>query len=146
MNTDFEPIIIEEIFQTTAQTVWKAITEIEQIKQWFFGNIPDFKAIEGFKTQFVIQNEERIFTHLWEIIEVIPFQKISYSWKYLEYEGTGIVTFDLSALENNSSSLKLTYDVSLPFPDGIPEFKRESGVAGWTYFISGELKKYLQLH
>jgi len=29
------------------------------------------------------------------------------------------------------------------FPQDIPEFKRESGLAGWTYLILESLQKYL---
>jgi hypothetical protein len=30
------------------------------------------------------------------------------------------------------------------FMDGIPEFKRESGLAGWEYFLNKSLKDYLE--
>ena len=30
------------------------------------------------------------------------------------------------------------------FPDDIPEFKRESDVEGWTFFISKSLKEFLE--
>ncbi len=30
------------------------------------------------------------------------------------------------------------------FPDNIPEFKRESDVAGWNYFIKDSLKEFLE--
>ena len=56
-----------------------------------FENIPEFETHVGFKTQFLIENEGRKFTHLWEVMEVIPNQKIAYNWTYDEYEGEGLV-------------------------------------------------------
>lgn len=30
------------------------------------------------------------------------------------------------------------------FPEGVPEFKRESGLQGWNFFIVQRLKNYLE--
>lgn len=43
-----EPIIVEQTFNTTIDSVWKAITEIKQMRQWYFENIPTFKPEVGF--------------------------------------------------------------------------------------------------
>jgi len=109
--------------------------------QWFFENIPDFKPEEGFITQFLIENEGRQFTHLWEIVEVIPNQKIVYNWKYDEYEGEGLVFFELTK-NQQGSILTLTNKWIREFPQNIPEFSRESCLGGWQYFINGRLKEY----
>jgi len=37
----------------------------------------------------------------------------------------------------------LSTEISESFPLDIPEFKRESCVEGWTYFIKKRLKEYL---
>ena len=38
-----QPIIVEQSFNVSIKTVWNAITEIDQMRQWFFNNIEDFK-------------------------------------------------------------------------------------------------------
>jgi hypothetical protein len=43
-----------------------------------------------------------------------------------------------------STRLRLTHTVTEDFPDDIPEFTRESGLQGWTYFIKESLVEYLQ--
>ena len=54
-----------------------------------------------------------------------------------------IVAFELFE-EDDSTRLNLTHRVTESFPDDIPEFKRESGLAGWNYFIKTSLKEFLE--
>lgn len=142
-NTD-EPIIVEQTFKTSLNNVWEAITDPEEMKIWFFKNIESFKAEIGFETQFEVKVEDRKFTHLWKITEVIPFQKITYNWKYAEYPGDSLVTFELMD-EISHVKLRLTHKVLESFPSDIPEFSRESGIEGWDYFIKKNLIEYLEI-
>ncbi|NNC69431.1 MAG: SRPBCC domain-containing protein [Flavobacteriaceae bacterium] len=137
------PIFVEQQFQVSRQELWNAITQKNQMIVWFFENIPDFKPEIGFKTQFVIENEGRQFTHLWEIIEVIPEKKIVYRWKYKEYPGVGTVYFEIEG-DEDTAKLTLTNLGLESFPTNIPEFKRESCQSGWNYFINQRLKIYLE--
>lgn len=136
------PIVVEEIFQVSKEKLWRAITEPNQMKLWFFENIEAFKPKIGFKTKFVIENEGRIFPHVWIIKEAEPFKKITYNWKYEGYSGDSDVTFELIEQENGTR-LKLTHQVLKSFPQNIPEFTRESCLGGWNYFIKQRLKDYL---
>ena len=143
MQIDDKPVIVEQTFKTSIETVWRAITEIDQMHQWFFDNIPAFKPEVGFETQFDVQSQGRIFRHLWKITEVIPNNKITYNWKYKGYPGDSFVRFELFK-ENNLTKIKLTTKIIESFPDEIPEFKRESCQTGWEYFIQKSLKEYLK--
>ncbi len=142
MKTTDDPIIIEETFDNSIEIVWKAITHHDEMIKWYFENIPAFKPEVGFKTKFEVVSEDRKFTHNWEVTEVIPGKKISYTWRYLEYDGDALVTFELIK-ESNGVKLKLTLDVLEDFPEEIPEFKRESCIQGWNYFLGGRLRTYL---
>ena len=97
----------------------------------------------GFATEFAVQNEDRIFTHLWTLTEVIPPKKITYNWKYKEYPGDSFVSFELIE-GKNLVTLKLSTKVVENFPEDIPEFKRESCKGGWNYFIKEKLKQFLE--
>ena len=136
------PIIIKKTYAVSIEKVWSAITEVEQMTQWFFNDIPDFQAKIGFETQFVLENEGRMFTHIWEVKEVIPFQKLTYNWKYKEYAGDGYVVFELSKVPEGTA-LQLTNIITKDYPSDIPEFKRESGIDGWEYLLGDALKKFL---
>ena len=136
------PIILEFTYPTSIEKVWTAITEADQMRKWFFEDIKDFQATEGFETKFAIQVGERTYTHQWKIREAIPLQRISYNWNYEEYNGDGHVTFDLMENEGGTQ-LRLTDIITRNYPDDIPEFKRESGVEGWNFLLGQRLKEYL---
>lgn len=142
MKTYYNSIIIEQLFNQNIQTVWNAITQLDPMKQWFFENIPAFKAVVGFETQFNVQAPSRDFLHQWKIIEVIPNKKIVYRWKYENISGQGTVIFELFELENQTK-LVLTNLGLESFPKEYPEFSRESCTNGWNYFIKQQLKEYL---
>jgi uncharacterized protein YndB with AHSA1/START domain len=143
MKTSEAPVIVEETYAAPVQPVWNAITDPGEMRAWYFDNIPAFEARVGFETQFLVVNEDREFPHLWRVTEVVPQQKISYYWQFEGYPGLGLVTFELTG-QSDTTTLKLTNAVLEDFPDDIPEFRRESCVGGWEYFIGQSLKEYLE--
>ena len=143
MKKNDEPIIVEQTFNTSIDTLWKSITEIDQMRQWYFENIPSFKPEVGFETQFNVHSHDRTFLHMWSVTEVVPMKKLTYNWKYENYPGDSFVVFELFK-ENNMTKLRLTHQVQESFPEDIPEFSRESCVEGWTFFIRKSLKEFLE--
>jgi len=143
MKRSDAPIIVEEYFDTDPATVWGAITELKQMRKWFFENIPDFKPQVGFFIEFNVYAGERCFLHQWEITKVVPGRLIEYNWKYGGYAGDAYVTFELHPI-NGSTLLRLTHIITEDFQEGIPEFERESCIGGWEYFIHQRLKEYLE--
>ena len=142
MKVSEGPIQLVYTFEVEAGLLWSALVEIDQMKQWFFENIPDFKAEIGFATSFPVQSGDRTFTHLWEITQLREEKSITYTWRYLEYPGDALLTFALTP-DGGKTRLKLTIDVLEDFPDDIPEFERSSCIGGWNYFMD-RLKKYLE--
>ena len=133
-----EPVVVEQELKAGPGEVWEAITNPEIMRKWFFENIPDFSPEVGFQTSFPVSTGDRIFTHLWKIIQVTPGQSISYHWSYSEYPGEGVVTFELEEKDNHTM-LRLTNTGLETFPGDIPEFSRSSCMAGWDYFIRKNL-------
>ena len=138
-----EEIVVKQAFKKPPEIVWKVITEQDQMVQWFFKNIPDFKPEIGFQTEFLVENQDRLFTHVWEITEVVLQKKIVYDWRYKEYKGQAIVCFELLKIKEGTQ-LTLTHKGLTSFPQHIPEFTRESCEQGWKYFITNMLKEYLE--
>lgn len=143
MKTSEVPVIVEQIFNQPLEVVWKVITDKNEMIKWFFGNMPAFKAEVGFKTKFNVKAPSRDFLHLWEVVEVIPLKKIVVNWKYEECVGSSLVIMSLDSL-GSETKLTVTTKVLEDFDDRIPEFKRESCLAGWNYFIKGNLKSFLE--
>lgn len=142
MNNTEEPIIVEQTFDAPTEVVWNAITQIDQMRKWYFENIPAFEPKVGFETQFDVECGGKVFPHKWQVTEVIPHKKLTYNWKYEGYEGDSFVTFELTE-ETGQTLLRFTQKMVEEFKMCIPEFTRESSVAGWTYFIKESLKGYL---
>lgn len=135
-------VIVKQKFNVSPSKLWPTITEHHLMIQWFFENIPAFKAEKDFTTQFNVATPERNFLHLWKIIEVVAENKIVYDWRYPDYEGESTVTFEITPL-NKGSELKLTHKVIKPFTANIPEFTEDSCHSGWEYFINNRLKNFV---
>jgi uncharacterized protein YndB with AHSA1/START domain len=142
MNKINKPIVVEQTFNASITKVWNAITKLDEMRQWYFNNIPSFEPVVGFETEFNVQSEHRNFQHLWKILKVIPTKKIKYRWRYKDIKGNGFVTFELFEI-NEHTMLRITNKGLETFPQDIPEFKRESCEAGWEFFIKKNLKAYL---
>jgi uncharacterized protein YndB with AHSA1/START domain len=137
-----QPIILERVFDAPISKVWKAITEKDEMKIWYF-DLPEFKAEIGFKFQFLGGDTNgKQYLHLCEITEAIPEKKLTYSWRYDGYAGNSFVSFELFEQENNTL-LKLTHEGLATFPYENPDFAKGNFVAGWNHIISISLKDYL---
>ena len=138
-----EAIVVENLLCAPIPQVWEALTEVHEMRQWYFQNIPAFKPEIGFETRFIVTSGERNFTHIWRITEVVPFKKISYTWNFEEYDGENRSNFVLKE-KGSKTQLILQSHILKEFPDDIPEFKRESGKTGWEYLIKESLPKFLR--
>jgi len=138
-----EPFIIEQVYKTSLDRVWKAITSIEEMKQWYF-DISEFNPEPGFEFQFMAgPDEKRQYHHLCKVIEVIPMRKLVYSWQYEGYEGNSLVTFELWP-QGELTRLKLIHEGIETFPAGDPDFSKDSFAEGWNWIIGTVLKMYLE--
>lgn len=141
-ETKNKAIVVEQVLAATVSEVWDAITNLEQMKLWYFNVIPDFEPTVGFETKFNIQVEDRNYMHLWKIIEVIPNKKIAYTWRFEEYPGESLVSFELIE-QGDKTLIRVSNEGLESFPQDVPEFTEESCRAGWEFFIQGNLKEYL---
>lgn len=138
-----EPFVIERIFNSSPDKVWKAITDPDEMKKWYF-NLPGFKAEVGYQFQFSGgPDEARQYLHLCKITEVIPGRKLTYSWRYDGYDGESFVTFELFP-EGDKTRLKLIHTGLETFPINNPDFARDNFIQGWTEIVGKSLKEFLE--
>ncbi|WP_289055717.1 SRPBCC family protein [Carboxylicivirga marina] len=135
-------IICQEEFNCSTKKLWQAITKVEEMRQWFFDNIPAFKAELGFETSFMVDAGERKFMHVWKIVDVKEEELIKYQWTYDGFDGVGYVTFELNEMAGRTR-LILTNEGLETFRPKVPEFTRENCENGWRYFIKERLKSYI---
>jgi len=137
-----EPAITERTFNASASQVWKAITDNNSMKEWYF-ELAEFRPEPGFEFTFTGGRDERQYLHICRVTEVIPEKKITYSWRYDGYEGISYVTFELFN-ENGKTRLKLTHSGLESFPASNPDFAKENFAEGWNGIIGTSLKEYLE--
>jgi uncharacterized protein YndB with AHSA1/START domain len=137
-----EPVIIERTFNAPASKVWHAITDVDEMKQWYF-NLPEFKPEVGFEFQFEGGPDDRKYLHLCKITEVVPGRKLTHSWRYDGLAGNSFVTFELFP-EGEKTRLRLTHEGLETIAVNGPDFYKENFVAGWTQIVGTNLKDYVE--
>lgn len=136
-----EPFVIERIYNAPVEKVWKAITDKEDMKHWYF-DLSEFRAEVGFEFTFTGKNEGMTYIHLCRVTEVIPRKKLTYSWRYEGYEGNSFVTFELFP-EGAGTRLRLTHEGLDTFP-ATAAFAKSNFVAGWTQLIGTNLRDFVE--
>ena len=136
-----EAVIIERTLNAPVAQVWKALTDVDQMRQWYF-DLKEFKPEVGFEFELVVEHEGTTYHHLCRVTEVISEKKIAYTWRYKNEPGDSLVTIELFA-EGNKTRLKLTHSGIETFPK-TPAYARKNFEAGWTQIIGSELKQFVE--
>jgi uncharacterized protein YndB with AHSA1/START domain len=136
-----EPVVVERTFNVPLARVWKAITNRDDMKEWYF-DLKEFKAEVGFEFQFAVEHEGVLYDHRCRVTEVIPDRKIAYTWRYHGHPGNSLVTFELFP-DGDKTRLKLTHSGLETFP-ALPAFARKNFMDGWTEIIGTSLPKFLE--
>jgi uncharacterized protein YndB with AHSA1/START domain len=136
-----EGVVIERTFNASIGRVWTALTDVDQMRQWYF-DLKEFKPEVGFEFEFIVEHEGNKYHHLCKITEVIPQKKIAYSWRYKGEPGDSLVTFELFA-NGDQTRLKLTHEGLETFPR-TPAYARKSFETGWTEIIGSSLKQFVE--
>ena len=142
MKTDLlEPIVMERTLDAPVGRVWTALTDVNEMRQWYF-DLKEFKLEIGFEFEFVVEHEGNNYHHLCKVTEVIPQKKIAYTWRYKGEPGDSLVTFEIFP-EGDKTRLRLTHSGIETFPK-TPAYARKNFEAGWTQIIGSELKQFVE--
>jgi uncharacterized protein YndB with AHSA1/START domain len=136
-----EPLVVERSFDAPLEKVWQAITNVEEMRRWYF-DLKEFKPESGFEFQFVVEHEGNTYDHRCKVVEVIPQKKIAYTWRYHGHEGDSLVTMELFR-DGEKAKLKLTHEGLETFPR-TPAFARKNFERGWTSLVGTWLKDFLE--
>jgi uncharacterized protein YndB with AHSA1/START domain len=136
-----EAVLIERTFNAPVARVWKALTDADEMRVWYF-DLKEFKPEVGFEFEFTVQHEGTKYHHLCKITDVIPQKKIAYTWRYAGEEGNSLVTFELFA-DGGKTRLKLTHEGLETFPK-LPAYAKTNFEKGWTEIIGSSLKQYVE--
>ena len=91
---------------TTVENVWNALTQPEEMRNWYF-DISNFEATEGeifdFVVSFTDEDGEHSFRHLFEILEAVPYEKLKHTWEHPGHSaGTSTLTWELAPEEDQA--------------------------------------------
>jgi uncharacterized protein YndB with AHSA1/START domain len=137
-----ESFVIEQTYNAPVESVWSALTDVKKMKEWYF-DVDDFKPELGFTFRFSGSDKGVTFWHVCVVKEVIPGKKLAYSWRYDEFPGDSLVTFELFD-EDGKTRLKLTHAGLETFPTDNPSFARENFAKGWAHITGTGLKNYVE--
>jgi uncharacterized protein YndB with AHSA1/START domain len=136
-----EAVVVERTFNAPVARVWKALTDVDQMREWYF-DLKEFKPQVGFEFDFVVEHEGNSYYHLCRVTEVVSQKRIAYSWRYKGAPGDSLVTIELFA-DGDETRLKLTHTGLETFPK-TPAYARKNFEQGWTAIIGTELKQFVE--
>lgn len=136
-------LIIETTLPYSCELVWNALTQKEQMKEWYF-SLDAFEPKVGFEFEFEGKgNTGETYLHLCKILAATPLKKLKHTWVYKNLEGYSEVSFEMES-GKNETFLKLTHTGLHSFPQNNPDFAQESFQKGWTQLITHLLPEYLK--
>jgi uncharacterized protein YndB with AHSA1/START domain len=133
----------EFVYNTSIKNLWKSITVKKEMKLWYF-DIEEFKPEVGFEFRFWGGTENRQYLHICRITDVIPIQKLCYTWSYDGISGTTKLCFEISPEGENHSILKLSHAGFETFPSDNPDLDSKNFDEGWEFILGTSLKNYLE--
>lgn len=139
----YKPVVVEKIIKSTVDKVWAALTSKDKMKHWYF-DLDAFRPEVGFTFRFPgTGNKGENYMHVCTVIEVIPSQKLAYSWAYENYPGYSVVVFELADTKEGVH-VKLSHYGLETFPENNSDFARTSFNAGWSELIGNLLPAYME--
>src|SRR5262249_195843 len=66
-----EAVIVERTLNAPIARVWRALTDVDQMREWYF-DLKEFKPQVGFEFDFVVDHEANRYHHLCKVTEVVP--------------------------------------------------------------------------
>lgn len=140
---DKKIVVIERTYEAPIEQVWEAITNKDQMKQWYF-EVADFKAEVGFEFQFSAESKGKTYLHKCKVVEAKPITKVAYTWSYEGYVGQSLVTFELFSEDKDKTRLKLTHSDLDTFSKDNPEFAQENFSEGWKSILGESLRNFVE--
>ena len=139
-----QAVTIERIYNAPVEKVWKAISDKNEMKKWYF-DLAEFKAEVGFEFRFTGgPNDGKQYLHICVITEVIPNKKLTYSWRFDGYPGNSFVTFELFP-ENGKTKLKFSHTGLETFAESKnPDLDAKNFAEGWNHIIGTALKEFVE--
>ena len=135
---------MEQEYPASVQDVWKALTDRESLKQWYFDFDENFDLEPNhvFEWRAGTKGGEQ-WLHRGVFKEVIPLRKLSHSWEYPGYAGYSVVHWILEPTQHGTTTLLFRHEFPTPFDPDVEALQRHHFVNGWTLILNNSLRDYL---
>ncbi len=133
-----DQIVKEKLFDHGIDKVWKAITEAEQISQWFIH--ADFKAESGYEYTFTATEEHGSTQIKGKVLEADPYT-LKYTWSSGDSGIETLVSWSLEE-EGGQTRLTLVHSGGAQYGDSADEVMQHFDM-GWDACLS-VLPNYLK--
>jgi uncharacterized protein YndB with AHSA1/START domain len=136
------PFVLEQVYDAPIDQVWRALTDEQAMRAWYFPQLQKFEPVVGF--DFTFTDDGSLYQKQWRVTRVVPGRQLAHSWVYQGYPGHSEVTFELIA-EDSKTRLRLTHTGLASFPPD-PHFARQRFENGWQQILGSNLRRYLETH
>ncbi len=135
--------VTERLIKASPDIVWQALTDKDQMMQWYF-DLDAFEARPGFEFSFIGRGKDgtKEYIHLCTVMEVEVNKKLSYTWRYKDFEGDSLVSFELFP-EGEDTRIRLTHEGLDTFP-AMEDFAEVNFKEGWTMLIGTLLPGFVE--
>jgi uncharacterized protein YndB with AHSA1/START domain len=133
------PFVLEQVYDAPPKEVWKALTDENRMRAWYFPQLKKFEPVVGF--EFIFSNDGSPYQKEWRVTKVEDGRLLAHSWIYEGYTGSSEVTFELFE-DGDKTRLKLTHTGLESFPRDT-HFARHRFEDGWKQILGSNLKNYL---
>lgn len=137
-----QPLVVERVYQAPADRVWKALTNEEDMRKWYF-DVSGFKPETGYEFEFTGGTETEQWRHLCKVIAVDPGKMLRHTWRYDGYPGSSTVTWEIFD-EGDRTRVRLTHEGLDTFPAEVAAFNVSNFQQGWNDILENLLRKYVQ--
>ena len=138
---DEHKVVKERIIQASIMEVWKAVTNADEMSQWFF-EIADFRPELGFEFQLVGEKDGKEYSTSCKIIEVVEREKLVFTWRYDDFPGEQLVAFELIDM-GESCKFRVTHSGLEKMLAEQDEFDIEDTIDGWEV-LTQQLKQLVE--
>lgn len=132
------PLIMERVYDVPIEILWRALTNKEALKEWYFAQVEDFEPVVSYSFRFT--DDGATYQKEWRVTQVVAGRQFAHTWAYKRYPGCSEVKFELFP-EGSQTKLKITHTGLEKFPDN-PHFARHRFEWG-CHHIGDKLKDYL---
>ena len=137
------PIIVEECFHTPAERIWIALTDKDQMRQWYF-DIPDFELKVNTTFNFYEPGDAKKYHHRCTIREIVTNRRFQHTWTHPGHsKGESVLTWEIVPI-GRFTLVKLTHLGVENFSDAGNDFARANYEQGWKEIVGKSLRDFLK--